>query len=99
MSRIMTPGSSPFFEEPHPVSRLSYRCIVAGTLAFFGIQALLMTLGWAFGVGPGRADAARAAWLIGELIVSAFVGGLVASLASQTVRGGVGVLNGFVVWC
>jgi hypothetical protein len=87
-------------------TRVSARAIISGVLVGLAFAVMLMVLGAAIGLtafGP-RGDVAKglgigfAGWVLLTLIISAFVGGWVATGAARAVRRRDGVLHGLVTW-
>jgi hypothetical protein len=87
-------------------TRVSARGVIAGVLVGLAFEVMLMVLGAAIGLTAFEpsGDVAKglgigfAAWTLLALIVSAFVGGWVATGAARAIRRRDGVLHGLVTW-
>ncbi|MDB4968615.1 MAG: hypothetical protein JWN44_4304 [Myxococcales bacterium] len=87
-------------------TRVSARGILSGVLVGLAFALMLMVLGAAIGLTAfePRGDVAKglgigfAGWVLLSLIISAFVGGWIATSAARAVRRRDGVLHGMVTW-
>jgi MFS family permease len=87
-------------------SRVGARAIIAGVIAAFAIQLLLMSFGAAIGLSamPPTVTAARGVaiyyyvWLLISLCLSAFFGAWISAAAARSPNRRDGVLSGFMTW-
>jgi hypothetical protein len=85
---------------------LRFGAVVGGLLLAAGIQVLLMSLGGAIGLTAfstadqttGELQIGYAAWLVGSLFVSVFIGGWAAGAGARSPFRGDGALHGAVTW-
>lgn len=86
--------------------RISWASIWAGVLVAAGLMLLLAALGVAIGVtsvdpgdtDPGKFGAGAAAWAATSLLLSLFLGGLVATLTGAIYDRTTGLVEGVLVW-
>lgn len=86
--------------------RVSWGGIWGGVIAALGVLLLLTAIGLAVGitaadpVGPGTAaiGAGAGIWAAAALLVSLFIGGMVATRIGATYDAGTGFWEGFLVW-